>query len=216
MPRQNWTRALVFFLAAAALPAVAVAQLQTADPDGSTRALYKRPRVPAPENPALVELGRTLFWDERLSASGRTSCGTCHLPDLAWATRDAKSRNDSGKLTSRKSQPLIGLGHAETKLTGWDGRNASLEAQAKASTRCRYAHQQSLDRNPARYSPVSHARRRHGRNRRRTLVWRAMGGLIHYVLRFLAADACCRRLRVRECAFYLAHQRSPAWRQTSP
>ena len=133
MPRQYWMRALVFFLAAAALPAVAAAQLQTADPDGSTRALYKRPRVPAPENPALVELGRTLFWDERLSASGRTSCGTCHLPDLAWATRDAKSRNDSGKLTSRKSQPLIGLGHAETKLTGWDGRNASLEGQAKAS-----------------------------------------------------------------------------------
>ena len=115
------------------MPAVAVAQLQTVDPDGSTRALYKRPRVHAPENPALVELGRALFWDERLSASGKTSCGTCHLPDLAWATRDAKSRNDSGKLTSRKSQPVIGLGHAETKLVGWDGRNASLEAQAKAS-----------------------------------------------------------------------------------
>jgi cytochrome c peroxidase len=80
-----------------------------------------------------VELGKALFWDERLSASGKTSCGSCHFPDLAWATREGKSRNDSGKLTSRKSQALIGLAYAEHPLTGWDGRNASLEAQAKSS-----------------------------------------------------------------------------------
>jgi cytochrome c peroxidase len=108
-------------------------QVQAPHPDASLRSEFKRPKVLAPENSALVELGRALFWDERLSASGKTSCGTCHLTDLSWATRDAKSRNDSGKLTSRKSQPVIGLGHAETKLVGWDGRNASLEAQAKAS-----------------------------------------------------------------------------------
>ena len=95
--------------------------------------LYRRPPARPVENPALVDLGKALFWDARASASGRTACGSCHFPDLAWATREAKSRNDSGKLTSRKSQPLIGLGHAETPLNGWDGRNATLEAQAKAS-----------------------------------------------------------------------------------
>jgi cytochrome c peroxidase len=42
-------------------------------------------------------------------------------------------RNDSGKPTSRKSQPLIGLGDAGTAPVGWDGRNPSLEAQAQAS-----------------------------------------------------------------------------------
>lgn len=46
---------------------------------------------------------------------------------------EPKSRNDSGKLTSRKSQPLIGLGHALGSPIGWDGRSPTLEAQAKAS-----------------------------------------------------------------------------------
>ncbi|MGB7854674.1 MAG: hypothetical protein WBL48_02120 [Pseudolabrys sp.] len=46
---------------------------------------------------------------------------------------DAHPINDSGKPTSRKSQPLIGLGHAGKALVGWDGRSATLEAQAKSS-----------------------------------------------------------------------------------
>jgi cytochrome c peroxidase len=75
---------------------------------------------------------RLLFWDPRLSASGKTSCGSCHDPKLGWATRDAASRNDSGKLTSRKSQTLLGMGHLQAPV-GWDGRNESLEAQAKNS-----------------------------------------------------------------------------------
>jgi len=46
---------------------------------------------------------------------------------------DAHPINDSGKPTARKSQPLIGLGHAGGALVGWDGRSPSLEAQAKSS-----------------------------------------------------------------------------------
>ena len=46
---------------------------------------------------------------------------------------EPRSRNDSGKLTSRKSQPLLGIGHAGKALVGWDGRSATLEDQAKAS-----------------------------------------------------------------------------------
>jgi cytochrome c peroxidase len=46
---------------------------------------------------------------------------------------DAHPRNDSGKPTSRKSQPLIGLGYAGNAPVGWDGRSPTLEAQAKAS-----------------------------------------------------------------------------------
>jgi cytochrome c peroxidase len=94
---------------------------------------YKRPAPRPVENQQTVELGRLLFWDSRLSASGKTACASCHFPYLGWGVTDAKSRNDAGKLTSRKSQPLIGLGHAEGVPVGWDGRNPSLEAQAKAS-----------------------------------------------------------------------------------
>jgi cytochrome c peroxidase len=94
---------------------------------------YRRPAPRPIENKALVDLGRDLFFEPRISASGKTSCASCHFPELGWSVTDARSVNDSGKLTSRKSQPLIGLGHAGNAPVGWDGRNATLEAQAKSS-----------------------------------------------------------------------------------
>src|SRR5947207_526668 len=100
---------------------------------GALKRDYRRPPPRPVENQALVDLGRDLFFEPRISASGKTSCASCHFPQLGWAVTDAKSRNDSGKLTSRKSQPLIGLGYAGDAPVGWDGRSASLEAQAKAS-----------------------------------------------------------------------------------
>ena len=98
----------------------------------SMKADYKRPS-PLAIDPALVDLGRTLFWDPRISASGKTACVSCHFTYLGWAMTEPRNRNDSGKLTSRKSQPLVGIGHAQGALIGWDGRSATLEAQAKAS-----------------------------------------------------------------------------------
>ena len=97
------------------------------------KALYQRPPARPVENEALIELGRLLFWDPRLSASGKTACVTCHLPYLGWATTDDRSRSDSGRPTSRKSQTLLGLGHADGVPVGWDGRSATLEAQIKSS-----------------------------------------------------------------------------------
>lgn len=96
------------------------------------KADYKRPPPRPVESQALIDLGRDLFWDPRVSASGRTACASCHYPYLGWGTTEPKSRNDSGKLTSRRSQPLIGIGHAVGPI-GWDGRSATLEAEAKAS-----------------------------------------------------------------------------------
>ncbi len=94
---------------------------------------YRRPAPRPVDDPALVELGRELFFAPQISASGKTACASCHFAELGWGVLDAKSRNDSGKLTSRKSQPLIGIGHAGNAPVGWDGRSPTLEAQAKAS-----------------------------------------------------------------------------------
>jgi cytochrome c peroxidase len=94
---------------------------------------YRRPPPRPIENPALVNLGRELFFDPQISASGKTACATCHAPELGWVVTDARPLNDSGKPSGRKSQPLIGLGHAVNAPVGWDGRNPSLEAQAKSS-----------------------------------------------------------------------------------
>ena len=94
---------------------------------------YRRPAPRPIENAALVDLGRDLFFAPQLSASGKTSCAACHFPELGWGVKDARSTNDSGKLTARKSQPLIGIGYMGGAPVGWDGRNASLEAQARSS-----------------------------------------------------------------------------------
>jgi cytochrome c peroxidase len=97
------------------------------------KAEYRRLPAPPIEDQALADLGRDLFFDPQISASGKTACASCHFPELGWTVTDVRSLNDSGELTSRKSQPLIGLGYAGKGPFGWDGRNASLEAQAKSS-----------------------------------------------------------------------------------
>ncbi len=97
------------------------------------KSMYRREPPQPITNQPLVDLGRDLFFDPSLSASGKTACVTCHLPHLGWAVTDQKSKNDSGKLTSRRSQPLIGMGRIGNAPVGWDGRNASLEAQARSS-----------------------------------------------------------------------------------
>ena len=124
-------------IAAAGLIAQAMpSQAQGAGAQSDLAALkgeYRR-AVPRPvENQALVDLGRDLFFDPKISASGKTACASCHNPTLGYGVTDAHSLNDSGKLTSRKSQPLIGLGYAGKALVGWDGRSPTLEAQVIAS-----------------------------------------------------------------------------------
>jgi cytochrome c peroxidase len=111
----------------------AQSQAPTARELAAMKAEYKRALALRIENEALVDLGRLLFWDPRISASGTTACASCHLPHLGWAVTDARSPNDSGKLTSRKSQPVIGLGHALDSPFGWAGTSATLEAQVKSS-----------------------------------------------------------------------------------
>ena len=46
---------------------------------------YRRPPPRPVENAALVGLGRALFFEPRLSASGTTACASCHFPGSAGA-----------------------------------------------------------------------------------------------------------------------------------
>lgn len=121
-------------LSAAALSASALAQDVTAAAGlEAVKRDYRRPAPRLPDNPALADLGRALFFDTRISASGKTACAGCHTPDLGYVVSDPHPINDSGKPSSHKAQPLIGLGHADNPSVGWDGRNPSLEAQVKGS-----------------------------------------------------------------------------------
>ncbi len=77
------------------------------------------------------ELGKWLFFDPRLSASGSMSCSTCHLPDKAWTDGEKLSKKDDGSTNKRHTPTLVNVGYCD-KLY-WDGRAASLEANVVAA-----------------------------------------------------------------------------------
>jgi cytochrome c peroxidase len=75
------------------------------------------------------ELGKTLFFDPRLSSNGSISCATCHDPKLGWTDGKAKSVGHNGAINLRNSMPIINAGYSTSLF--WDGRANSLEHQAK-------------------------------------------------------------------------------------
>jgi len=97
-------------------------------------AAYARPiSVPAPADnpitPAKAALGRMLFFDARLSRSGKTSCASCHNPSLAWEDGRRLAIGDNGSVLPRSTPTIIDAAWVEPLL--WDGRADSLEAQAR-------------------------------------------------------------------------------------
>lgn len=91
------------------------------------------PRYP-PENPynaAKERLGKALFFDPRLSASGQLACASCHDPDLAWGDGRRVSFGHARQAGRRNAPTLLNVFHRN--LHFWDGRARSLEDQALAS-----------------------------------------------------------------------------------
>ncbi len=76
-----------------------------------------------------VALGRMLFYDPILSSSDTLSCGSCHAPQKALSDGLALSRGAAGRQGVRSSLSLANVGYYYKNLF-WDGRSASLEAQA--------------------------------------------------------------------------------------
>jgi cytochrome c peroxidase len=121
---------------AALCAAVALSALpgaQSTDLRDALKSKYVRPpAVPYPaENPWSRDkeiLGRTLFFDPRLSGSGWISCATCHNPGLGWSDGLPKAIGAGMKTLGRRT-PTI-LNSAWSDLQFWDGRAESLEAQA--------------------------------------------------------------------------------------
>lgn len=99
------------------------------------RPLAPLPDVPVPtDNPisqAKVDLGRLLFFDNRLSGDAGTSCASCHDPRLGWGDGQAISRGYAGTQHWRNSQTTVNSAFF-TKLF-WAGEVPSLEAQAKSA-----------------------------------------------------------------------------------
>ncbi len=90
-----------------------------------------RPDVPIdnPMSAAKVELGRHLFYDERLSVNGTVSCATCHLQSLAFTDGKTQSIGATGELHPRSSMSLVNSAYA-SRLTWANHLLARLEDQA--------------------------------------------------------------------------------------
>ena len=94
---------------------------------------YARPaEIPFPEdNPytaAKADLGRTLFFDPRLSGSNYISCGTCHNPSFAWGDGLPTGIGHGMTVLGRRTPTILNLAWSEQLM--WDGRFETLEQQA--------------------------------------------------------------------------------------
>jgi cytochrome c peroxidase len=89
------------------------------------------PRLPdAKPSPALVELGRRVFMDQRFSVDGTISCATCHIPERQFTDGRATARGLSGKELTRKTPSLLNVRYQNSLF--WDGRAQDLELQVRA------------------------------------------------------------------------------------
>jgi len=92
-------------------------------------ATFPIPDLPR-DNPLTVErvtLGKTLFFDKRVSINDRQSCADCHAPDKAFTDGRRTARGAEGDLGTRNSMPLVNL--AWKREFFWDGRAKSLREQ---------------------------------------------------------------------------------------
>lgn len=74
-----------------------------------------------------VELGRRLFYDERLSGDNTMACASCHMPAAGFGENIAVSTGIDGIAGTRNSMPLFNIGWAPQYF--WDGRATTLEEQ---------------------------------------------------------------------------------------
>lgn len=86
--------------------------------------------IPAahPKNPAMVELGKKLYFDPRLSKSGFISCNSCHNLSMG-GTDNLKTSIGHNWQQGPINAPTV-LNSSMNVAQFWDGRAADLKAQA--------------------------------------------------------------------------------------
>lgn len=90
-------------------------------------------KMPGAENdtPAMIELGRQLYFDNRLSMNDSQSCNTCHAVDNKGGGVDNEPTSPGafGKRGDRNSPTTLNAGFHFVQF--WDGRAKDLFEQAK-------------------------------------------------------------------------------------
>ncbi|WP_086488662.1 cytochrome-c peroxidase [Thioflexithrix psekupsensis] len=94
------------------------------------QALPEQPPIPEnnPQSEAKIELGKTLYFDPRLSKNGAISCNSCHN---VMAGGEDNRPNSVGVHDARGGRGAPSVWNAAfLSVQFWDGRAESLEAQA--------------------------------------------------------------------------------------
>ncbi len=79
--------------------------------------------LPATVTPEAVALGELLFFDPRLSSTGKLACASCHDPDHGYA--GGMDQTATGEPNLRRTPALVDL--AWQRAYGWDGRYHTLD-----------------------------------------------------------------------------------------
>lgn len=124
----------LLIVSAASASVVIWASQSAPEPRDQFGALFGRIEAPsqAAIDSPMAKLGRALFWDERLSANGKVSCASCHMPEDGSSDRRQFSVDARGKNTSRHSQPIYNS-MLQTGGLRWTGDRPSGAAQAEGS-----------------------------------------------------------------------------------
>lgn len=125
------TPALIVFM----LTAGAAAEEAVTFTDVEVKRLLQHSPLPPPppdetnakaDDPAAARLGRALFFDPRLSGSGRLACASCHQPERSWT--DGLPLAHGAETGQRHTPSLWNV--AYNRWYFWDGRADSLWSQA--------------------------------------------------------------------------------------
>jgi cytochrome c peroxidase len=77
-------------------------------------------------NPAAIDFGEYLFFENRLSRAGTLSCGSCHVPERDWS--DGLPRGVGMREVDRNTPNLVNVRYH--RWFGWDGAADSLWSQS--------------------------------------------------------------------------------------
>ena len=77
---------------------------------------------------AEIELGKILFFDNRLSSNHKQNCASCHDPEKGFSDGLATGFGTEGNKLERNSPQIYNLGWSSIFM--WDGREPTLESQA--------------------------------------------------------------------------------------
>lgn len=129
-------RVTAHVLAIVAIPAMTTPALMTrpalAD-DTSWKSVFaplpdSAPAAESPSNPEKIALGRSLYFDTRLSKDQKISCNSCHKLDTFGVDNEPTSPGHKGQRGGRNSPSVYNAALHTAQF--WDGRAANVEAQA--------------------------------------------------------------------------------------